>query len=255
MGKEIHGAEPMPFPGRLPIWSRSSPGVSSMAHSLRRDFSSFSFVAAISIVMFFVLCMPAARAAETNAAQAFVQQNVDKVNALLDDPSMSVDQRRVEFGRLLLSMADTRRIAMFVLGQYANGPMPEQLSAFQSAFTDYALAAYEAQLVKLKGGRIMVTGAMMRAPDDFIVNAEIIKATESENGGPLKLAVRVRAQPDGSFVMTDMQFEGVWLAISQRADFTSFLQQHRGDISALTGSLRSKTPTISATGRGSRPAG
>ena len=217
--------------------------------SLRHGVSSFCFVAAITVIMSMVFHVHAARAAETNAAQAFVQQNVDRVNALLDDPSMSADQRRMQFGRLLLSMADTRRIAMFVLGQYANGPMPEQLSAFQSAFTDYALAAYEAQLVKLKGGRIMVTGAMMRAPDDFIVNAEIIRATEAENGGPLKIALRVRVQPEGSFVMTDMQFEGIWLAISQRADFTAFLQQHRGDISALTGNLRSKTQTMSSTAK------
>jgi phospholipid transport system substrate-binding protein len=224
-------------------------------HSSRHDLSSFSFVAAITIVMSIFLCVPAARAADTNAAQAFVQQNVDRANALLDDPSMSAEQRRMEFGRLLLSMADTRRIATFVLGQYANGAMPEQLSAFQSAFTDYALTAYEAQLDKLKGGRIMVTGAVMRAPDDFIVNAEIIRSTETDHREPLKLALRVRAMPEGSLVMTDMQFEGVWLAISQRADFTAFLQQHRGDISVLTGSLRSKTQTLSATARGARPDG
>jgi ABC-type transporter MlaC component len=90
----------------------------------------------------------------------------------------------------------------------------------------------------------------MRAPDDFIVNGEITKAAMAENGGPIKLGVRVRAQPDGSFVMTDMQFEGVWLAISQRADFTAFLQQHHGDIAALTGSLRSKTQALSSSARG-----
>jgi ABC-type transporter MlaC component len=53
--------------------------------------------------------------------------------------------------------------------------------------------------------------------------------------------------------MTDMQFEGIWLAISERADFTAFLQQHDGDISALTGSLRSKTQTLSASAKGSSP--
>ena len=211
--------------------------------------SAFVFAAAISMIMSLVWT-PAARAADASAAQAFVQQNIDKANALLDDASMSPDQRRSEFGRLLLSMADTRRIAMFVLGQYANGAMPEQIGAFQSAFTDYALAGYETQLDKLKGGRITVTGAVMRAPDDFIVNGEITKSAETANRDPIKLAVRVRAQPEGSFVMTDMQFEGVWLAISQRADFTAFLQQHRGDISALTGTLRSKAQTLSASAKG-----
>jgi len=220
-------------------------------HSLRHDPSSFSFVAAIAMIMSLFLCVHAARAADASAAQAFAQQNVDRANALLDGP-MS-DQRRMEFGRLLQSMADTRRIAMFTLGQYSNGAMPEQLSAFQNAFTDYALAAYEARIDRLQGGQIKVTGTVMRAPDDFVVNAEIIKSMEAENREPLKLALRLRTLPDGSFVMTDMQFEGVWLAISQRADFTAFLQQHRGDVSALTESLRSKTQSLSATNRGSRP--
>jgi phospholipid transport system substrate-binding protein len=223
------------------------------AHSSRHRFAAFFFAGAITIVISMLFCLNAARAADANSAQAFVQQNIDKANALLDNSSISAEQRRMEFGRLLLSMADTRRIAMFALGQYANGAIPEQLSAFQNAFTDYALAAYEAQLDKLKAGRLMATGAVMRAADDFIVNAEI-KPAESDHRDPLKLAVRVRAQPDGSFVMTDMQFEGVWLAISQRADFTAFLQQHRGDISALTNTLRSKTETMSATA-GSRQAG
>jgi phospholipid transport system substrate-binding protein len=215
-------------------------------HSLRHGLSSFSFVAAITIITSMFFCMHTARAADANAAQAFVQQNIDRANALLDNPSMSADQRRTEFGRLLLSMADTRRIAMFALGQYANGAKPDQLSAFQSAFTDYAVTAYETRFDRLKGGRIMLIGAATRAPDDFIINAEI-RTSETENRDPLKLALRVRALPDGSFVMTDMQFEGIWLAISQRADFTAFLQQHGGDISALTGSLRSKAQTLSAT--------
>lgn len=223
-------------------------------HSLRHDPSSFSFVAAITIIMSIFFWVHGARAADVNAAQAFVQQKIDRANAILDNPSMSAEQRRMEFGQLLLSMTDTRRIAMFALGQYANGAMPEQLGGFQSAFTDYAIAAYEVRLDKLKGGRITATGATMRAADDFVVNAEITGA-ETESREPLKVAFRVRTQPDGSFVTTDMQFEGVWLAISQRADFTAFLQQHGGDISALTTSLRSKTQTMSAGARGSRPAG
>jgi phospholipid transport system substrate-binding protein len=224
-------------------------------HSLRTRVSSFSFVAAIMIIMSTVFCAQAARAADASAAQAFVQQNIDRANALLGDASLSADHRRTGFGQLLRSMTDTRRIAMFALGQYANGAMPEQLGAFQNAFADYAVTAYEARLDGLKGGRIEVTGTAMRGPDDFIVNAKIIKSMETENREPLKIAMRVRALPDGSLIMTDMQFEGIWLAISERADFTAFLQQHGGDIAALTSSLRAKTQTMSSAAAGSRQAG
>ena len=224
-------------------------------HSLRGGVSSFAFLAAIIIMMSTLFSAQAARAADTNAAQAFVQQKIDRANGLLDDPSLSAEQRRTGFGQLLRSMTDTRRIAMFALGQYASGAMPEQLSAFQNAFADYALTAYESRLDGLKGGRIEVTGTTMRSPDDFIVNAKIIRSKETENHEPLKIAMRVRALPDGSLVMTDMQFEGVWLAISERADFTAFLQQHGGDIAALTSSLRAKAQTMSSAAEGSRQAG
>jgi phospholipid transport system substrate-binding protein len=222
-------------------------------HSLR--FSSFSLVVAIAAIMSFLFCAHPAAAADAGAAQSFVQQNVDRANAILDNASLPADQRRRDFGQLLLSMTDTHRIGVFALGQYANGASPEQISAFQNAFTDYATAAYESRLDALKGGRITVTGASMRAADDFVVNAEITRPSEG-NREPIKIAFRVRAEPDGRFVLTDMQFEGVWLAISERADFTAFLQQHNGNIAALTDTLRAKTQeTLSAAARGSRSAG
>lgn len=225
-------------------------------YSLRFDLSSFSFVAAIAVITSVLFCVHPAGAADANAAQAFVQQNVDKANAILDNPSMPAEQRRTEFGQLMLSMTDMRRIGLFALGQYVNGATPEQLSAFQSAFTDYATAAYESRLEKFKGGRIMVLGAEMRAPDDFIVNAQMIRPSGTQNREPLKLAFRVRTLPDGRFVLTDMQFEGIWLALSERDDFTAFLQQHGGNVSALTDSLHAKTQeTLAGTARGLPPAG
>ncbi len=225
-------------------------------HSLRFDRSSFSFVAALAVIASMLFCVHPAGAADANAAQAFVQQNVERANAILDNPVISAEQRRMEFGQLMQSMSDTRRIGLFALGQYVNGATPSQISAFQNAFADYATAAFETRLDKFKGGRIMVSGTTARAPDDFVVNAEMVRPSETENGAPLKLAFRVRATPDGRFVLTDMEFEGIWLALSERDDFTAFLQQHGGDISALTDNLRSKTQeTLAGAARGSRAAG
>lgn len=225
-------------------------------HSLRFDLASFSFVASIAVILAALFCVHPAGAAEGNAAQTFVQQNIDRANAILDNPSMSGEQRRMEIGRLMLSMTDTRRIGLFALGPYANGATPDQLGAFQNAFAEYATIGFESRLDKFKGGRITVTGVAMRAPDDFVVNAEMIRSYESQNRQPLKLAFRVSTLPDGSFTLTDMQVEGIWLALSERDDFTAFLQQHKGDISALTDSLRSKTQeTLAGATKGSRPAG
>lgn len=221
-------------------------------HSLRRDLSSFCFVAVITIIISILFGVRQAESADTDAARAFVQQNIERANAIFANRSTSPEQRQTEFGQLLLSITDTRRIGLFVLGQYGKDATPEQLSAFQNTFTDYVIGAFESQLGKFKGGRITVTGATMRTPDEFVVNAEM---TRSIGSGPLLMAFRLRALPAGSFVVTDMQFEGLWLALSERLEFTAFLQQHGGDISALTDNLRAKTQTLDGTARGSRSAG
>jgi len=219
-------------------------------HPLRRDLSSFCIV--VAIIMSMLFCVRHAAAADANTAQAFVQQNIERANAIFGNQSTSPEQRQREFGRLLQSITDTRRIGLFVLGQYGNDATPEQLTAFQNTFTDYVIGAFESQLGKLKGGAITVTGATMRTPDEFLVNAKMSRSLGSE---PIIMAFRLRATPDGSFVVTDLQFEGLWLALSERQEFTAFLQQHDGDVSALTDNLRAKTQTLAGTGRGSRPAG
>lgn len=221
-------------------------------HSLRRHFSSFCFVLAMTVIVAILFSVRHAGAADANAAQAFVQQSIERANAIFGNRSTSPEQRQMEFGRLLLSITDTRRIGLFALGQYGNDATPEQLSAFQNTFRDYVIGAFESQLDSFKGGRITVTGTTMRTPDEVVVNAQMTRSIASE---PLTMAFRLRALPDGSFVVTDMQFEGLWLALSERQEFTAFLQQHGGDISALTENLRAKTQTLTETGTGSRPAG
>ena len=221
-------------------------------HSLRRDLSSFCFVAAVTIIMSILFCVRQADAADTNAARAYVQQNIERANAIFGNRSTSPEQRQTEFEQLLLSITDTHRIGLFVLGQYGNDATPEQLSAFQNTFTDYVIRAFESQLGKFKGGQITVTDATMRTANEFVVNAQM---TRSIGSAPLLMAFRLRALPDGSFVVTDMQFEGLWLALSERLEFTAFLQQHGGDISALTDNLRARTQTLTGTAGGSRSAG
>jgi ABC-type transporter MlaC component len=54
----------------------------------------------------------------------------------------------------------------------------------------------------------------------------------------------VRKTSDGRPIVTDIQVEGVWLALSQRSDFTGFLQQHGGRLSDLTSDLQRQTQVL-----------
>jgi phospholipid transport system substrate-binding protein len=172
-----------------------------------------------------------------NPAEAFVQENIDKGYVILNSTTLSDEQRRAQFRDFILSLTDARRIGMFTLGQYANSASKEDIEAFIKAFSEYAVAIYESRLSTYKGQTLKVTGSAQRAADDVVVNTDVVNPG-TPNAQPLKAAFRVRKTSDGRPIVTDIQVEGVWLALSQRSDFTGFLQQHGGRLPDLTTDLQ-----------------
>jgi phospholipid transport system substrate-binding protein len=183
-----------------------------------------------------------------NPAEAFVQQNVDRGYEILNSTTLSDEQRHTQFRDFMLSLTDARRIGLFTLGQYANQASKEDVEAFITAFSEYAVAVYESRLGKYKGQTVRVTGSAQRAADDTVVNAEVV-APNTPNAQPFKAAFRVRKTSDGRPIVTDMQVEGIWLALSQRSDFTGFLQQHGGRVPDLTSDLERQTQMLRNAGR------
>jgi len=210
-----------------------------------------NWVAAVCCVLAFGVALFSfagpTRAAAANPAEAFVQQNIDKGYVILNNSQLSDADRRGQFRDFMLGLTDTKRIGTFTLGQYANSAPKADVEAFTNAFTDYAVAVYESRLSKYKGQSLKVTGSVERAADDVVVNADVINPSAASNAQPFKVAFRVRKTSDGRPIITDIQVEGIWLALSQRSDFTAFLQQHNGSVTALTDDLKRQTAQLRTT--------
>jgi ABC-type transporter MlaC component len=188
-----------------------------------------------------------ALAAPANSAEAFVQKNIEKGYDILNDTSLSDEQRQAQFRDFILSFTDLHRIGIFSLGQYANGASKADIESFIEAFTDYTVAVYESRLSKYRNESLKVTGSVERASDDVVVSAGIVDPIHPNE--PIHVAFRVRPANDGHLIVTDVQVEGVWLALNERSDLTGFLQQHGGAISALAKSLHLQAQQV----RTSRP--
>jgi phospholipid transport system substrate-binding protein len=178
-----------------------------------------------------------------NPAEAFVQQNIEKGYSILNSTTLSDEARRAQFRDFMLSLTDARRIGMFTLGPYANRASKEDIDSFIDAFSEYAVAVYESRLSKYKGQSLRVTGSVQRAADDVVVNADVVNPA-TPNAQPLRAAFRVRKTSDGRPIVIDIQVEGVWLALSQRSDFTGFLQQHGGRLPDLTTDLKRQAQVL-----------
>jgi phospholipid transport system substrate-binding protein len=171
-----------------------------------------------------------------NVAEAYVEDNVGKGLAILNNKSLSTEQRRSQFEGFLLSLTDMKRIADFTLGQYRRGMSPADLAAFDAAFQNYAVAVYQSYFAKYAGQTLKVTGSQARAADDFIVSTALIDPNDHSGQPPLEVDFRVRTDT-GKPIVTDFSVSGIWLALEERDQFTSFLGQNGGNLNTLNSHL------------------
>lgn len=175
-----------------------------------------------------------AQGARDTSAEQFVQAGAQKVISVLADHSLSEAQKEAAFHRAIDDLADVPRITNFVLGKYARTITPEQRARFVPTFRAYAENVYRNRLDDYHGETLKVTGSTVRKPGDVIVNTQV---TGGQLSKPVVVAWRVLGGP-GAWKAVDVQFKGVWLAITQQQDFVSTIDNAHGDIDVLIGQLQ-----------------
>ena len=207
-------------------------GLIMMNAILRR--SLFSGGLALGLAVLGLGSLPAAAA--PNPAENFVQDNIHKGLELLNNRALSADQKRTQFASFLISLTDMKRIADFTLGQYRRSASPADLAAFEAAFQNYAIAVYQSYFARYAGQTLRVTGNQARAADDFIVATQLIDPNDRSGQALLVVEFRVRTDT-GKPVVIDFSVSGIWLALEERDQFTSFLGQNGGNIALLNSHL------------------
>ena len=198
---------------------------------LRRTFLGLALLAFAPLAV-----MPAAAAGTTAQAQQFVADNIHKGLDLLNNKSLSVDQRRTQFEQFLLGLTDMKRIADFTVGNYRRQMSDADLKAFDAAFQNYAVALYQYYFAKYAGQTLKVTGVQEHAPDDFIVSTVMIDPNDHSGQAPAEVDFRIRTD-EAKPVVIDVAYSGIFLAIEERDSFTAFLGQNNGNTQMLIGHL------------------
>jgi len=184
-----------------------------------------------------VMQAPAAAAATPEAD--FVQQNIDKGYAILNDTALAAQQRTDKFRDFLSHLMDTKRIASFELGPYVRTSPDGDIAKFADGLGDLIASLFQHDLAGNPGETLSVTGSVVRGPDDVIVTT-VLTGSPHANGSPVNMAFRVRKDGTGAPSVVDFQFEGVSMAMSQRRDFYSWLQQRHGDVAGLASDLHAR---------------
>lgn len=183
------------------------------------------------------------------AANNFVQKNAQNALIQLNDPALSLAERRERFGTLMDQFADLPRIAEFVVGRYAGQLRrdPALYKEWQSVFRDYALTVYAGQLDQYSGESVKI----LSGGKDTTINGKRYAVVPTEisrpDGEVLRANWRLIESGNGWRVVDVALARGdniIWLGIQQRQDFLGQLGRNGGDVRGLVNDVRAQTKTI-----------
>lgn len=184
---------------------------------------------------FVVACLGMTSPANANVdeAKAFVDKLANQTLEILRDKDASPQDRREKFAQIFKEGADLDRIGRFVLGRYAKQMRAEnRLQEYQALFREYVVNIYAARLGEYSGETFEILDASAISEKEVVVESKI-KSGDSD----FRVNWRVLNSGQG-YKIVDVQVEGIWMAIEQREQFTSFINNNNRQVSALIDFLK-----------------
>ena len=196
------------------------------------------FVRATSAFVFllvFSLWTPTSSFAQSVTADDFIRQVGNEAIQSLTDKDLDNSQRKEKFREILNRTFKIKLIARFTLGRYWRRATAEQREEYASLFEEFVVQAYAARFSDYSGENFTVGKVRDVNSRDKLVNSKLIL------GDGRSVPVQWRVRGGTEYKIIDVLVEGVSMALTQRDEFSSIIQQRNGEVEGLLAALRKKT--------------
>lgn len=166
-------------------------------------------------------------------AETFITIMAQRGIDFLANPSLSIEQRKVEFKKLLQDNFDIKTLGRFSLGRYWNVATEQQKNEYLNLFEKNVIEVYSKRFGDYQGQDFKVVSARAEGKADAIVSSFI-----DSNGQKISIDWRVR-EKGGKMSVIDIIVEGVSMATTQRSEFSSIIQRGGGNVQVLIDHLKS----------------
>ena len=166
---------------------------------------------------------PIAPAGAVPDASALIQALGDDGTKVLADTRLSPAERQGEFRRLVQTNFDIDGMAKFAIGRYGKELTEGQWRTFRAVFEDFIVKVYSARIGEHGWDRFAVTGARPTDDGGNLVASE----TTTHGRPPTQLIWRVHDTGHGLKII-DVTVEGISMAVTQRQEFASVIQNEIG---------------------------
>ena len=168
---------------------------------------------------------------------SYVISTTEKAIKTLTDESIDPQEKEARFGKLFDENFDIPSISRFVLGKYWKSATTTQKKEFIVTFRNYIVKTYSSRFSEYTGETLTLINSENESnPKLFIVHT----ALNREDAPPIKVDWRVGLKKD-RYVILDIIIEGISLAITQRSEFVSVIDQNDGNVDNLIKLLKEKS--------------
>jgi len=180
-------------------------------------------------------CVCGSAVASNPEAEAMIQGIGDQVTTLLQDKSLTLDQRADSFRGILTDHFNLKAIGKFVLGKYWRSASDDDKDSFISLFKEVTVYNYATKFQEYTAETFKVTGSRKEDDGAVMVLSEITRP----EGAPVHVHWKIY-EKEGTPLIYDVFLENVSMSITQRSEYASVIQKEGGTLSGLNGVLEAK---------------
>ena len=177
------------------------------------------------------------RGAEPQTAGAFIQQVGRELASAVGDARTDEEKRR-RLQPFLERVVDVNAVARFCLGRYWRLATPAQQQEYSQLFLRVLVAAVAGRVGVYGSGTSQVKVLAEQPKADGVYVPTVVQ-TGTDPAVHITWVVDTRTSP---FHILDVQAEGMSMRLSQRSDYTAFLDRNGGNIDLLLRTLKERTP-------------
>ena len=206
--------------------------------------SAFSFgpnLAAFALVLVMLALLPSLARADTTA-EAYIKTAADEATSILNNKTMSKDNKKDALTKMIDERLDLDAIAKFTLGKYARIATPEQKAEFAPLLKQYVINFYVNNLVNYSDVKFQVTGSVDRPNNQ----GTIVQSKLASGGDEPVDAVWWVRQTDSGPRIFDVELQGIWVAQNLRSELDSVMGNNGGQVSVGIADLKSKVNAAAA---------
>lgn len=144
----------------------------------------------------------------------------------------------------LHQLVDAEAIARFTLGRHGRSLPEEKIEAYTAAFRTFLETTFDNNAHMFTGADVTVVGSQNRSARDTIVTVQVTLPGETPETVRWRLLDR-----RGAWKVVDVQVQGLWLAIEQRAQVAAILDRSGGIDAAIARLGGAETEYAEADGR------